>query len=287
VAIACSGGYWISTRALAPVDEITRVAKSISVQNLSARLPVARTGDELQRLSETWNEMLQRLENAVQRIRQFTADASHELRTPLALIGATAELALRRERRPDEYTRALRNIQAEAARMTLLAESLMELTRADNTSELELAETDLNAIVEDVVAGNRQLAAARGVTLESHTTAGAAVAPANESAIRRLLLALVDNAIKYTPGGGTVAVATTQRDGGVVLSVNDTGQGIDPEALPHIFERFYRADPARSRGNGVGLGLSIAQAIAHAHGSRIAVESKPGEGARFEVLLHG
>lgn len=285
--IACIGGYWISTRALAPVDEITRTAKSISVQNLSARLRVPRTGDELQRLSETWNEMLERLETAVGRMRQFTADASHELRTPLALIRATADLALRRERKPEEYVRSLRDIEAEATRMTELAESLLELTRADNPVELAMAETDLNAIVEDVVARNREFAAAKGVALESRTPAAPATAPANEYAIRRLLTALVDNAMKYTPTGGTVTVATARRDGGIVLSVDDTGDGIDPGALPHIFERFYRADPARSRGNGVGLGLSIAQAIAQAHGSRIAVESKPGEGARFEVLLQG
>jgi heavy metal sensor kinase len=283
--VACIGGYWISTRALAPVDEITRTAKSISVQNLSARLRVPRTGDELQRLSETWNEMLERLETAVGRMRQFTADASHELRTPLALIRATADLALRRERKPEEYVRSLRDIQSESARMTDLAESLLELTRADNAAELTLAETDLNAIVEDVVTHNREFAAAKGVTLESCAAAPPAVAPANESAIRRLLTALIDNAVKYTPAGGTVTVATARRDGGIALTVADTGEGIEPGALPHIFERFYRADPARSRGNGVGLGLSIAQAIAQAHGSRIAVESRPGEGARFEVLL--
>lgn len=282
---ACAGGYWMSRRALAPVDEITRVAGSISVNNLSRRLTVPNTGDELQRMSETWNDVLERLEGAVKRIRQFTADASHELRTPLALIRSTAELALRRERSPAEYRQSLADIERETARMTDLTESLLALARADAQGmEMPLAPVDLNAVVTEVVRESEGLARAKGLLLRAALTKERAVAALNESGVRRLLLILIDNAVRHTPPGGAVTVATAARDSGVVLAVEDTGEGIAPDALPHIFERFFRADAARG-GSGAGLGLSIAQAIAQAHRSDIAVESAPGQGARFTVVF--
>jgi len=284
LAAACLGGYWISRRALAPVDGITRVAKSISVQNLSERLSVPRTGDELQRMSETWNEVLERLDGAVKRIRQFTADASHELRTPVALIRATAELALRREREPEEYRKSLRNIESEAQRMTELTESLLTLARADASGlDMPLVRTDLNGIVHEAVRQSAPLAEAQGLLLKAETADVPALASANGAGIRRLLLILIDNALKHTPDGGTVTVSSAVRDGGVVLSVQDTGEGIAADALAHIFERFYRA--GTTRGSGFGLGLSIAQAIAQAHGSTITVESALGTGARFSLTL--
>ena len=284
LAAACLGGYWISRRALAPVDGITRVAKSISVQNLSERLSVPRTGDELQRMSETWNEVLERLDGAVKRIRQFTADASHELCTPVALIRATAELALRREREPEEYRKSLRNIESEAQRMTELTESLLTLARADASGlDMPLVRTDLNGIVHEAVRQSAPLAEAQGLLLKAETADVPALASANGAGIRRLLLILIDNALKHTPDGGTVTVSSAVRDGGVVLSVQDTGEGIAADALAHIFERFYRA--GTTRGGGSGLGLSIAQAIAQAHGSTITVESALGTGARFSLTL--
>jgi heavy metal sensor kinase len=284
--VACLGGYWLSSRALRPVDEITSVARSISVQNLAQRVAVPRTGDELQRMSETWNEVLERLEIAVKRIRQFTTDASHELRTPLALIRATAELALRRNREPQEYRDSLRAIEVEAEHMTALTESLLTVARADASGmDMPSAATDLNELVNDVVHQNAGLAAEKGIRLKAGTGAQAVLATANASGIRRLLLILVDNALKHTPAGGTVTVSAAAVDGGAVLTVEDTGEGIAADALPHIFERFYRGDPARGSGSGFGLGLSIAQAIAQAHGSEIAVESAPGAGARFSLTL--
>jgi len=277
-------------RALRPVDEITSVAKSISVQNLSQRLAVPHTGDELQRMAETWNEVLERLESSVKRIRQFTADASHELRTPIALIRATAELALRRERAPEQYRNALRSIESEAEQMTALAESLLLMARADsNGFQMALAPTDLNAIVSRVIGQHRALAAEKGIRLQTESASVPMLAQADEPAIHRLLLILIDNALKHTPAGGMVTLAARQSDGGVLLSVSDTGEGIPPDALPHIFERFYRSDPARAgrggSGAGFGLGLSIAQAIAQAHGARIRVESSLGAGAQFLVEL--
>ncbi|MGB7721691.1 MAG: ATP-binding protein [Bryobacteraceae bacterium] len=284
--VACLGGYWLSSRALRPVDEITRVARSISAQNLAQRVAAPRTGDELQRMSETWNEVLERLEVAVKRIRQFTADASHELRTPLAVIRATAELALRRDREPKEYRESLRAIEVEAEHMTALTESLLTVARADARGlDMPLAATDLNDLVNDVVHQNKGLAAEKGICLKTATGGQAVPASANAAGIRRLLLILVDNALKHTPAGGTVTVTAAAQNGGAVLVVEDTGEGIAADALPHIFERFYRGDRARGSGSGFGLGLSIAQGIAQAHGSEITVESAPGAGARFSLTL--
>jgi heavy metal sensor kinase len=282
---ACLGGYWISGRALRPVDEITSAARSITVENLSRRLPVPKTGDEIQRLSQAWNDVLQRLESAVQRIRQFTADASHELRGPLAVIRATAELALHRERTAEQYRKSLKEIQSEAERMTELAESLLALARSDAATAMPLDRVDLNELVRQVGEQTAAVAESKGIELRIKTAGKAAVAPANVPALRRLLFALVDNALKHTPDRGSVTLSCSERDGSVVLAVEDTGEGIPAESLPHIFERFYRVDTARTSGTGAGLGLAIAQSIAEAHGSRIAVHSAPGGGARFELIL--
>ena len=284
--VACLGGFWVSGRALSPVDEITRVAKSISVENLSDRLTVPQSGDELQRMSETWNQVLERLDGAVTRIRLFTADASHELRTPVALIRATADLALRRPRPVAEYQTALSEIRCESERMTDLIESLLTLARSDtNGARLPLDSVDLNELVRDVVVKSEPMAHQKCIALHTTVMKSPALISANAFAIQRLLLALIDNALKHTAAGGEVSVATAAANGGIILSVKDTGEGIQPEALPHIFERFFRADTARSAGSGAGLGLSIAQAIAEAHGSGIVVESTPGVGSRFELLL--
>jgi len=282
---ACLGGYWVSRRALAPVDEITQVAKSISVQNLSSRLAVPQTGDELQRMSEAWNGVLERLEGAVKRIRQFTADASHELRTPVTLIRSTAELALRRERDPEEYRKALRAIEAEAKRMTELTTSLLTLARADaDEVELALREIDVDSVVAEAVEQSLPLAESKGVTLTLASERRPVAACANEAGLHRLLLVLIDNALKYTPRGGSITVEVASDDDGVHLSVKDTGPGIAADALPHIFDRFFQADQARNNG-GAGLGLSIAQAIARAHGTRIEVQSTLGAGSCFSLTL--
>jgi heavy metal sensor kinase len=283
--MAAWGGYLLSRRAMAPVDAMTTAAQTISVESLSRRLPVADTGDEIERLARTWNEMLARLEGSVKRIRQFTADASHELRTPLALIRATAELALHRERGTDDYRKALAEIEAEAARMTELVESMLAVARADSsTPVMPLDRVDVGSLARDVVNQTGILAAGKGVQLENANGIGTVIAEANEEGLRRLLRILLDNALEHTPAGGNVTVGVERRNGSVDLLVRDTGEGIPKHALPHIFERFYRADPARG-GKGAGLGLSLAQVIAKAHGSEIEVQSTPGEGSCFRVAL--
>lgn len=287
LAAACLGGYFVSRRALAPVAGMTRTAESIGVQDLSKRLDVPTTGDELQHLAETWNDFLSRLEQSVDRVRQFTADASHELRTPVSLIHATAELALRRDRTPGNYRDALQQILTEAGSMATLTESLLTLARSDlQALEMPLSAVDLGRVAKEAARINAASFDAHGMTLYADVNGGfngnELVAFANELGIRRLLTILLDNAAKFTPSGGTVFLSVVAHDEEIRLEVQDSGPGIPDDALPHIFERFYRADPAHS-GPGAGLGLAIAQAIAHAHGSEIKVENK--DGSRFSVAL--
>ena len=285
---ACLGGYWISRRAMAPVDEMTRTASSISAQDLSARLSVPNTGDELQRLAEAWNGVLARMETALQRVRQFTADASHELRTPVALIRTTAELALRRQREAEEYRTALEQIQAEAERMTQLTGDLLALARADSSGlEMSFTDVELTEVARDIVSRMQPVAQSKGIRLTASVPSGQVQVKGDEPAIRRLVMILVDNALKHTPEDGVVTVAASRNGTGVMLSVRDTGEGIAADALPHIFERFYRADPARTGSSGSGLGLSIAQTIAQLHGTNIEVETTPGAGAQFSLSFPG
>jgi signal transduction histidine kinase len=286
LAFSALGGYWMSRRALAPVDDITRAAKSITVQNLSRRLEVPETCDELQRMSEAWNEVLERLDGAIQKIVKFTADASHELRTPIAVIRTAAELALRTDREPDQYKESLRIIDHEAQRITELTESLLTLARMDSsTVEMPLAPVNIGQLGNQLLQHLRPMASERGITLRSESDLSRSFAMANELGVRRLLLILLDNGIKYTREGGTVLLSVVPVDRRLCITVRDSGEGIGPEHLPHIFERFYRVDAARSVNDGAGLGLSIAKTIADVHGTKIEVESTPGGGSSFTFSL--
>jgi two-component system heavy metal sensor histidine kinase CusS len=291
IAISCLAGVWLSSRALKPVVEVTRAARSIGIDNLSERLPVPGTGDELQRLTETWNEMLARLETAVSTLSQFAADASHELRTPLAVIRTSAELALRRERSPEEYRESLRGIEAEAERMSQLVENLLFLARSEaQPAELPKEPVDLRQVAEDAAREMRAVAEARGVRIRV-TAVGVDSTSVfgNRPALTRLVVVLLDNAVKYSPPDSEVTVELTSRDRASVIKVQDFGAGIAPADQPHIFKRFYRADPARSNAvsdaGGFGLGLALAESIAAAHGAKIGVESRPGAGSIFRVVF--
>jgi heavy metal sensor kinase len=284
---AAAGGYWMSRRALAPVDQITRTARNISVQNLSSRLIVPQTGDELQRLSETLNSMLARLEAAFKRIIQFTADASHELRTPVAVMRTRTELSLRKPRSADEYRETVAQVHSELEKTSDLVERLMLLARADYGVEaLQISTGDLGEIVHEVCSQGKTLSEAKQIDFKEQMPDYPVWVKADAHALRRLFLILIDNAIKYTPEGGRVEVVVGAKDGFAIGEVRDTGIGIAPEHLPNVFERFYRADKARSReSGGVGLGLSIGRWIAEAHAGTIEVQSSPGGGSVFTLRL--
>ena len=286
-ATAALGGWWLSRRALKPVDEMTAAARSIGIGNLSGRLPVKKSGDELERLSEAWNDMLSRLESAVKRLSRFTADASHELRTPLAVIRTTAEIAMRRSRSEEAYREALSHIVDEAERMTRLVEDLLFLARCDaEAAEMPQSALNLRRVLENVCAEMRPLADSKQVRLEPELTSGHVFVTGNESAVRRLVLVLVDNAIKYSRAGGKVDLRLEESANEVHLEIRDSGAGIPETEMPHIFERFYRAQQAREQApEGAGLGLSLATTIAQQHQARIEVESVPGAGSTFRVLF--
>jgi heavy metal sensor kinase len=285
--LAAVGGYWISRRALKPVDRITTAADAISIQNLSERLDVPHTGDELQRLSETLNRMLSRLNDSVQRMSQFTADASHELRAPVSLIRTTAELAVKDGRTSDEYHDDMLQILAEAERTSRLIDSLLFLARADAGEDRYQRElTDLSSSVREAVAQGRSLAAEKQIAMTADLGTVPVVVQGDGDALRRLLLILIDNAIKYTPEGGSVRVCLSTTEGHAVAAVSDSGIGIAQEDQTRIFDRFWRADKVRSRGmGGAGLGLSIARWIAERHRGTIVVESLPAQGSTFTMKI--
>jgi heavy metal sensor kinase len=280
VLIACAGGWWLSGRALKPVNDITEAALSISIENLSQRLPVPETGDELARLTNVLNGMLARLEAAVKTLSQFVADASHEFRTPLAVIRTTAELALRREREPESYRQSFQEIIAEAERMTVLVEDLLILARSDTgAADMPLIPLDLREVLEDVISEMRGLAENRRIQIRVLGD-GKVMISGNRAALHRLFLVVLDNALKYSSEGGEVVVTLTENS----ITVRDLGVGIGETDLPHIFKRFYQADRARSQG-GYGLGLSLAESIVKAHGGSIRVSSTPGVGSSFIIEL--
>jgi heavy metal sensor kinase len=285
--LGSAGGYWISRRALAPVDEITRTARSITADNLSERLTVPATGDELQRLSETLNEMIARLEFAFKRIIRFTADASHELRTPLAVMRTTAEVALRGNHADEERRDALEQIVAEIQRTSHLVDNLLLIANADaGHGRPDKVRMNLTDAVAEACTEGAVLARSKGVALQAQIPDEPIWVLGDAHALRRLFLILVDNAVKYTPAGGRCEVSVDERDGFVIGTVSDTGIGIAGEDLPHIFDRFYRVDRARSRAQGgTGLGLAIGRWIAEAHEASITVESELDRGSVFEVRL--
>jgi len=284
--LATIGGYWMSRRALSPVDAITTTARSISEHSLSKRLASLETGDELQRLAETFNQMMDRLEGAFKRITQFTADASHELRTPTTLIRTTAELSLRRDRDGAEYREALGQVLEEAERMGILVDSLMTLARTDSGAEALSFETvDIASILREASSAGQPLADAKQIDFRREIPDQPILVEGDSPALRRLFLILIDNAVKYTPSGGSVSITLQAEGNEAIVRVRDTGIGISQDDLPFIFDRFYRADKARSRETGAGLGLSIARWIAQAHRASIHADTAIGKGSNFEIRL--
>jgi len=284
---AAYGGFWLSGKALSPVDAITRTAQRINATNLNERLEKLATGDELQRLSDTLNEMLERIEQAFIRVTQFTADASHELRTPVSLIRTEAEIVLRRSRGDAEYREALRHILLEAERTSVLVEELLSLARADSGREtLRIAPIDLSAMVREVSEQWQELMATRGIAFTCEIDCDRITILGDHNALQRLMNVLLDNAMKYTPAPGTIDLGMETSGSSVVIRVCDSGIGIAREEQQKIFERFYRVDRARSRDSrGAGIGLAIAQWIVQQHKGSITVQSSPNKGSTFQVEL--
>jgi heavy metal sensor kinase len=287
VILASFLGYWLSGRALAPVNQIIESAEGIGVLNLSRRLELPEAKDELRRLTETLNAMLGRIESSVKRITQFTADASHDLRTPLSLIRTNAELALRRKRSPEDYRGTLSRILAISEETSQLIDGLLALARADTgAAQWKCEPLDLRPILLKLAQQARFLAAAKGLSFSERVLSEALPIFADPAAIERLLLSILDNAVKYTPIGGRVTVRASAEEHSVTIEIEDTGIGIAESDLPHVFERFFRADQARSREiRGSGLGLSIARSIAEMHHGAIEVTSRVGRGSCFRVRL--
>jgi len=287
VVLASLAGYWLSGRALAPVNAIIETARGVGVQNLSSRLAVPPANDELRGLSETLNAMLARIEASVKRLTQFTADASHDLRTPVALIRTSAELALRRPRTDDEYRETLSRILATSEETTHLIENLLTLARADaGAAELHFSDIDLVPHLEKLAQEAGILAAGKGIQVSSELASGPVRVSADPAAIERLLLIVIENAIKYTPSGGKIEMILSNGAGNARIEIRDSGIGISDKDLPHIFERFYRADQARSRETGgSGLGLAIARWIVNLHGGLIEAQSTLGNGSVIRITL--
>jgi len=284
--ISSAGGYWLSRRALRPVDRITATARSISIRNISERLPVTATGDELQRLAETCNDMLGRLEASVNQIKQFTADASHELRGPLSFTRTIAEVALRNPQIEAESRRAFEDIVNETAQAAVLLDDMLTLARADAVSfSVPLEPLDLSSLVTDVCAMARPIAANRSLALDVSQPSSTVSVLGDALRKRRLLWISLDNALKYTNPSGRIAVSLVATAESATLLVADSGIGIPAADLPHIFDRFYRADPSRGMVEGNGLGLAIAKWIADSHRVEISVTSQETRGTSFRMTF--
>jgi heavy metal sensor kinase len=279
-------GYWLARKALAPLDQLNRQTEQISADRLDRRLPVANPDDELGRLAQTINAMIGRLERSFLEVHRFTADASHELRTPLTAMRTETEVALRRSPTDAEYRQLLESILEEIDRLTRLTDQLLSLSREDARPDHAQADgIEIAKLVYGVAENMRPLAVARGVELIAHGN-GAIQVRGDEPRLRQVFYNLLDNAVKYTPPGGTIEVRLSRDAGAAVIVVRDTGIGIPAEHLPRVFERFYRVDKARSRAEGgTGLGLSIAKSIVESHGGRIEMSSSPGQGTTCTVIL--
>jgi heavy metal sensor kinase len=273
-------------RALRPVDAITLAAQRIAEGDLTQRLTAPAAADEIGRLTNTFNNMIDRLETSFRQIRQFSSDASHELRTPLTVMRGETELALRRPRETEDYKAVMESNLEEIDRMTRIVDELLFLSRADmGEVKMEHLPVPLDSLIEDVQRQASLLGQERDVQVVLSSTAPAVVS-GDELRLRELFLNLVDNAIKYSRSGGTVEMALTIEQGQARLSVTDHGIGIAQEDRPQIFDRFYRTDNARAHTKkGTGLGLAICAWIAESHHGHIEVQSKVGEGSTFTVLL--
>jgi heavy metal sensor kinase len=286
VGLSSVGVYLLLGRALRPVDEIVHSAERITLQNLSQRLPVPHTGDEVERLSLALNRMIRRLDEAYQVTSRFSADASHELRTPLTIMRGELESLLHESNFQEGQAEQIGSILEEAERLTQIVEGLLTISRLDaGESKMSRDPVDLSDLAESTVEQMAPLAEDKSLALTCTAETGIMV-EANEVRLKQVLVNLLDNAIKYTPEGGKIEVTISHDGSNAFLEVSDNGIGISTEALPHVFERFYRSEqPIARRASGTGLGLSMVQAIVESHRGRVTVESREGSGSVFRVQL--
>lgn len=286
--LASAGGYFLARKSLAPIASMNSQTQRISAENLTARLDVTNSRDELGRLATTINELLARLENAFKEQQRFIADASHELRTPLAVLRGETEVALGKTRTVEEYQQSLSLIQDEAEQLSRIVEDLFILARQpiNTRAALKRESVSLNDAVRECERAAQVLAFRKGVRLKLEKDAPSIALNGDEDLIKRMLLNLLDNAVKYTPAGGEISLALVRQNGNAEIVVSDTGIGIPTEDQPRVFDRFYRVDKARARTmGGAGLGLSIAQWIVEVHGGSINLASTPGHGSTFTIVL--
>jgi signal transduction histidine kinase len=292
VFLAAIGSWVLAGAALRPVERLRRDASALAAAPRRGRLQVPATGDELAALADTLNELLERLQRSLARQQEFVADAGHELRTPLAVLRMELELATRPGRSREELADAVEHAAAEAARLSDLADAMLFLARADGGASLIRPEpTSLEPLLGAAVRAMRARADLAGVSVVLDID-DALAAEVDPSAVRRAVDNLLANAVEHTPAGGTVLVtaAPSPDRRAVVIDVDDEGPGFPPEFLPHAFERFQRADAARSHASGqlgAGLGLAIVAEVAAAHGGTAGVSNRPGGGARARLTLPG
>jgi len=287
VALAIGGGYVLMRRALRPVDEIRQKAAQITSRNLSERLPVVHTGDELERLATDLNRMIARLEESFHQINRFSADASHELRTPLTVLqGELESVANNSHRLPADVTDTIGSALEETQRLAKIVENLLAISRLEaGEARGHIERLDFAELARSTADQMRLLAEEKHISLDCDGGEPVEV-EADPLRLKQLVVNLLDNAIKYTPEGGNVSISVTKQDSRAVLEVADSGIGVSPADLPHIFDRFYRADKARSREmGGTGLGLSIVRSICLAHHGRVTVDSTEGNGSIFRVEI--
>jgi two-component system heavy metal sensor histidine kinase CusS len=290
MALACAvgGGYWLARKALSPVDRMAATAAEITATRLDRRLAEPEALDELGHLARTFNSMISRLQRSFEEVRRFTADAAHELRTPLAVMRTEAEVALRSQRSPDRDARVLENLLEEIERLSRLVSQLLFLCREDTGIGIGISNfhpVRLDNLVREVVEHMEVAAREKGLDLQATLPTRCEI-KGDPDRLRQVLFNLLDNAIKYTPTGGRVTVEAQPAPGQIRIIVTDTGIGIPGEHLPHVFERFYRVDSARSREtDGNGLGLAICYSIVESHSGRLAIESEPGIGTCVKLIL--
>ena len=286
VLLAAVGGWFLAARSLKPIDDLAAALSHVESSTLAERLDVGAAGDEVDRLREAINRTLERIEHAFRTLQSFTADAAHELRTPIAALQCRLEVALHKARSADDYASALSDALEHTTELTRLVENLLLLARMEAGEELvESLEVDLAAFLDDLAEPFALLAEQRGIALT--VDCGTACAPnGNPMLLRRLFGNLLDNALRYTPAGGRVTLTAERAGDECLVTVADTGIGIDSEALGRVYDRFYRADESRSRdAGGTGLGLSIVKRVVVLHHGRITIESTPGEGTTVRVWL--